>query len=87
MGLELGLALWSYSPAFTAAANEHLSVAYMLLGRDAFATILREHTTHRNACASPPFPHPKGGSGSGSGSGTTVDNTTDSSFKRRFFKK
>ena len=96
-GLELGLDLWSYSPAFTDAAKEHLSLAYMLLNRPEFDTILQCHAKYRHQGMSPPFPHAKShGGGGGGGSGASSDRAgagagagsgTDSTFKRRFFRK
>lgn len=74
MGLELGLDLWSYAPALTEHAKEHLSIAYTLLNRPAFGTLLELHATHRNACMSPPFPQAPSG-----------PHDTSTSFQRRYF--
>jgi hypothetical protein len=92
-GLELGLDLWSYSPAFTDSAKEHLSMAYMLLNRPEFNSILDLHAQHRHSCMSKPFPHAKSSGGGASGATAAADGSvgvaasSGSDFKRRFFKK
>ncbi len=43
MGLHLGLELWAASPFWSGAAARLLETAYTLLGRDAFAEIVRAH--------------------------------------------
>jgi hypothetical protein len=48
-GYLLGLEFWAYSPDFTDAAVEHLSVAYMLLNRGRFGDILTDIARGRDA--------------------------------------
>ena len=54
-GLQLGLEFWAYDGKLTAAALEHLSMAYMLLNRGAFGDIIAAHAAARNKGMSGPY--------------------------------